>query len=241
MSGGVAVTMTTGVRAGISAKAQASIGVKAQVSIDVTVLAQAVACASVECLAEMRAQMIAAGEIRLEDEPELEDVEEIDEESAELDMGDEDEDRGGDDSSDGEWFLYGDVGLFREGVFEIKVLEPDGGKSRCDVPQSGWEGVVGVSWYGKKVADTISTRMQVYLRIAMWLEKEHQEFLKKGPSWLKKPLCSQKDLLKGPLKSVFQGEKKSKGIGASALSRYLSNVDLVWREGAIPLRKCFSE
>ena len=232
MSVGGAVTTTTGVRAGISAKAQASIGVKAQVSIDVKVLAQAVACASVECLAEMRAQMIAAGAIRLEDEPELEDVEEIDEESAELDMGDEDEDRGDDDSSEGERFLDGDVGLFREGVFEIKVLEFGNGKFRCDVPQSGWEGVVGVTRYGIKVVDTISTRMQVYLRIAMWLEQEHQEFLKNGPSWLRKLLCSQTDLLKGPL---------TKDIGASALSRYLSNVDLVWHEGAIPLRKCFSE
>ena len=86
MSVGVTVTTTTGVRADISAKVQASIGVKAQVSIDVKVQTQAVALASVECLAEMRDQLLVAGEIRIEDEPELEDVEEIDEESAELEM-----------------------------------------------------------------------------------------------------------------------------------------------------------
>ena len=234
MSVGVTVTTTTGVRADISAKVQASIGVKAQVSIDVKVQAQAAALASVECLAEMRAQMLAAGEIRIEDEPELEDVEEIDEESAELDMADEDEDREDEESSEDERSSHGDIGLFRGDVFEIRVVERGDGSFRCDVPQSGWEGVVGVTRYGKKVADTISTRMQVYRHIAKWLEKEHQELLKKGPFWLKKPLCSQKDILDGPL-------KMAKDVGAPALSRYLSNVDLVWRDGAIPLRKCFSE
>lgn len=233
MNLGVTVTMTTAVRADISAKVQASIGVK--------VLAEAIARASVECLAEMRDQLLVAGEIRMEDEPVLEDVEEIDEESAELDMADEDEDREDEESSEDERYSYRNIGLFRDDVFEIRVEESDDGRFRCDVPQSGWEGVVGVSRYGKKATDTISTRMQVYLHIAKWLESEHQEFLKKGPFWLKKPLCSQKNLLDGPLTSVFRGEKKAKDAGASALSRYLSNVDLVWCEGAIPLRKCFSE
>ena len=233
MSGGVATTTTTGVHADISAKVQASIGVK--------VLAEAVARASVECLAEMRDQLLVAGEIRIEDEPELEDVEEIDEESAELDMADEDEDREDEESSEDERSSYRDIGLFRDDVFEIRVVESDDGRFRCDVPQSGWEGVVGVTRYGKKATDTISTRMQVYLHIAMWLEENHQELLKTGPFWLKKPLCSQKNLLAGPLTSVFRGEKKAKDVGAPAFSRYLSNVDLVWRDGAIPLRKCFSE
>ena len=59
-----------------------------QVSADVAVMAQAVACASAACLAEVRDQLLVAGEIKIEDEPDLEDVE-SDDDDAEMDFGDE--------------------------------------------------------------------------------------------------------------------------------------------------------
>ena len=212
---------------------------KAQRSVDVALKTQteAVARVSVSCLAELREQLLVAGDIKVEDEPELEDVELDEEDSPEMDMDDEDEcvesegeDEYGNPSAD-------DMGVFRNDTFEIRVMS-DGNRCRCDVPQSGWEGVVGVTLYGKTAVDTVSVRMQVYLQIAIWLEDNHQEFLRKGPFSLKSALCTQKELLSEPLKRVLG---KNKDGGASALSRYLKNVDLVWPDGALPLRKCFIE
>lgn len=212
---------------------------KAQRSVDVALKTQteAVARASVSCLAELREQLLVAGDIKVEDEPELEDVELDEEDSPEMEMDDEDEyvESEGEDEYGNP--LADDMGVFRNDTFEIRVMS-DGNRCRCDVPQSGWEGVVGVTLYGKTAVETVSVRMQVYLQIAIWLEDNHQEFLRKGPFSLKRALCTQKELLSEPLKRVLG---KNKDGGASALSRYLKNVDLVWPEGALPLRKCFIE
>ena len=221
----------------VGVKNDVEVSAKAQSSVDVALKAQteAVARASVSCLAELREQLLVAGDIKVEDEPELEDVELDEEDCPEMDMDDEDEcvesegeDEYGNPSAD-------DMGVFRGDTFEIRVLR-DGDRYWCDVPQSGWEGVAGVTPYGKNVVKTVSVRMQVYLEIANWLEDNHQEFLQKGPFCLKSALCTQKELLSEQLKRVLG---KNKDGGASALSRYLKNVDLVWPEVALPLRKCF--
>ena len=123
------------------------------------------------------------------------------------------------------------------GVSDIQFSITDG-KWICDVPQSGWEGVVEVTRYGKAVVDKVSVRMQVYFHIAEWLEKKHTDFLRKGPFGFAKALCTQQHLLDGPLEKVLVGDGK---VTAPALSRYLRNVDLVWPTGAIPLRKCFGD
>ena len=210
---------------------------KAQRSVDVALKTQteAVARASVSCLAELREQLLVAGDIKVEDEPELEDVELDEEDSPEMEMDDEDEyvESEGEDEYGNP--LADDMGVFRNDTFEIRVMS-DGNRCRCDVPQSGWEGVVGVTLYGKTAVETVSVRMQVYLEIANWLEDNHQECLQKGPFCLKRALCTQKELLSEQLKRVLG---KNKDGGASALSRYLKNVDLVWPEVALPLRKCF--
>ena len=206
-----------------------------RITADVAMMAQAVACASVACLAEVRDQLLVAGEIKIEDEPDLEDVE-SDDDDAEMDFGDEDESREDEDVVEDGQSSADDTPLFRKGAFEIRVTEAYGGICQCDVPQSGWEGVVGVTGYGKKVVKKVSVRMQVYFHIAEWLENEHQDFLRKGPAGFKDTLCSQKELLIGPLEKVLG---KTKDGGASSLSRYLRNVDLVWPAGAIPLKKCF--
>ena len=228
--------MKVSTRVGVTRRIEA--GAQVQHSVDVALKTQteAVARASVSCLAELREQLLVAGDIKVEDEPELEDVELDEEDSPEMEMDDEDEYV----ESEGEG-EYGnpsadDMGVFRRDTFELRVLR-DGNKCRCDVPQSGWEGVAGVTPYGKNVVKTVSVRMQVYLEIAIWLENKHNEFLRKGPFCLKSALCTQKELLlSGPIKRVLG---KNKDGGASALSRYLKNVDLVWPEGALPLRKCF--
>ena len=208
-----------------------------QVSADVAVMAQAVACASAACLAEVRDQLLVAGEIKIEDEPDLEDVE-SDDDDAEMDFGDEDESGEDEDVVEDGQPLADDAPLFRKGAFEIRVTETDGGLWLCDVPQSGWEGVVGVTGYGKEAVKKVSVRMQVYFHIAEWLEKKHPDFLRKGPSGFKKALCTQKELLNGPLGKVLGGNRDT---GASFLSRCLKNVDLVWPDGALPLRKCFGD
>ena len=221
----------------MSVQIQAGVHAAALLSGNVAAMAQAVACASAACLAEVRDQLIAAGEIKIEDEPELEDIE-PDDDDAEMDLGDEDEWRDDDDAVGDGQPSPDDTPLFRKGAFEIRVTEADGGMCQCDVPQSGWEGVVGVTGYGKEAVKQVSLRMQVYFHIAMWLEENHQNFLQKGPRGFTRPLCTQRKLLGGPLKKVLGGSKDG---GASSLSRYLGNVDLVWPEGALPLRKCFGD
>ena len=208
-----------------------------RVSADVAVVEQAVACASVACLAEVRDQLLVAGEITIEDEPELE-YAESDYDDAEMDLGDEDEWQDDEDSVEDGRPSPDDAPLFRKGAFEIQVVASDDGRCLCEVPQSGWEGVVGVTKYGKEVVKKVSVRMQVYFHIAEWLENEHQDFLRKGPFGFAKALCSRKELLDEPLKKVLGGTKDG---GASSLSRYLRNVDLVWPAGAIPLKKCFGD
>ena len=207
-----------------------------RLSVNVAAMAQAVACASVACWTAVRDQLIAAGEIKIEDEPELED--ESGDDDAEVDAGDEDEWRDDEDTVEDGQPSPDDAPLFRTGAFEIQVVVSDDGKWICDVPQSGWEGVVGVTRYGKAVVDKVSVRMQVYFHIGEWLEKEHQDLLRKGPFGFEKALCTQKELLDGPLGKVLGGNNDT---GASFLSRCLNNVDLVWPAGAIPLKKCFGD
>ena len=221
----------------VGAKHRVGAIAKARLSANVAALTQAAAVASVSCLAELRDQLLVAGDVKVEDEPELEDVELDEEDGPEMEMSDDDEyveseeeDEYGNPSSD-------DMGVFRKDTFEIRVTS-DGCECRCDVPQSGWEGIVGVTPYGKKVVETVSVRMQVYLDIAIWLEEKHQKFPQEGPFGARRALCTQKALLDGLLEKVLG---KNKDGGASTLSRYLRNVDLVWPEGALPLRKCFRE
>lgn len=208
-----------------------------RITADVAVLEQVVACASVAGLAEARDQLLVAGEIMIEDEPELEDAA-SDDDDAEVDLGDEDELRDDEDSIEDGQPSPDDSPLFRKDAFEIRVVETEEGKCQCEVPQSGWEGVIGVTRYGKEAVKKVSVRMQVYFHIAAWLEKVHQDFLRKGPFGFAKALCTQQHLLDGPLEKVLGGDKK---VAAPALSRYLRNVDLVWPDGAIPLRKCFGD
>lgn len=233
---------------GVSASARVEEKAQASVSVDVQTKVHAIASASVSCLAETRAQLLAAGEIKIEDEPELE--EDLPEEADEGEFDSSDEDEAWDEEPDGEREIVSDpsFGIFRRDIFEIKVVK-DGGAWRCEVPQSGWEGVVGVKPFGKKAVYAVSTRMQVYLLLAIWLKDHHQGFLQNGPFGLERPLCSQKKLLDEnlQLKEVvgMKFDRKTKKLckkeddGKSSLSRYLNNVDLVWPEGALPLRKCF--
>ena len=206
-----------------------------RISADVAVMAQTVACASAACLAEVRDQLLAAGEIRVEGEPEPEDLEPGDDD-AEMEVGDEDDERDAEGVVEDGECSPDDTPLFRKDVFEVQVVRAGDGNCRCEIPQCGWEGVVGVTGYGKMAVETVSARMRAYLRIAKWLEAGHQDFLRAGPSGFKGAFCSQRDLLDGPLKGVLGGSKDG---GASLLSRCLRDVDLVWPEGAIQLRKCF--
>ena len=233
MSVDISVSAQNAVRAEekVEAKAQAS----AAVNVDVKMKVSAIASASVSCLAEIRAQLLAAGEIEIEDEPELEEDLSEEEDEGEFDSSDEDVVWDDEPDEEREFVLDSSSGIFRRDRFEIKVVK-SGDEWRCEVPQSGWEGVVGVKPFGKKAVDTMSTRMQVYLLLAIWLEERHQCFLQAGPFGRKEALCSQRELLRGPLKGVLGKIEKN---AATSLSGYLKNVDIAWPEGTLPLRKCF--
>ena len=215
----------------VEVKAQAS----ASVNVDVQTKVHAIASASVSCLAEIQAQLLAAGEIEIEDEPELE--EDLPEQEDEGEFESSDEDEAWNEESDVEREIVSDPssGIFRRDNFEIKVVK-DGDAWRCEVPQSGWEGVKEIKPFGKKAVYAVSTRMQVYQLLAIWLEDHHQDFLQNGPFDRKEVLCSQRELLRGPLKDVLDKSEKN---AAASLSRYLENVDLVWPGVALPLRECF--
>ena len=229
--------------AGISFSAESAVKVEkkvaltATVDVDIQTKVHAIASASVSCLAETRAQLLATGEIKIEDEPDLEDDLLEEEEEGEFDSSDEDEFRNEDSHEEMKIVSNPYSGVFRRDSFEIKVVEV-GGEWRCEIPQSGWEGIVGVKPFGEKAVYTVSTRMQVYLLVAMWIEETHQEFLRKGPFISTLPLCSQKRVLEEckPLWNLIGGTKDG---GVSSLSRYLKNVDIVWPEGVLPLNKCF--
>ena len=203
----------------------------AQLSGDVAEMVEAVACASAACLAEVRDQLLVEGDIKVEDEPELEDVE-SDDDGPEEDLGDGDDDWETEDVAEDGQPSPDDTPLFRKDAFEIQVVESNDGRCLCDVPQSGWEGVVGETRYGKEAVEKVSVRMQVYFHIAEWLEENHQRFLREGPSGFGCALCTQQHLLDGPLRDV---------VDKTFLSRCLTNVDLVWPSGALPLRKCFGD
>jgi hypothetical protein len=232
----------------VARKVEIKIQVSEFVNVDVQTRVNAIASASVSCLAEIQSQLLAAGEIKIEDEPELE--EDLPEEEDEGEFDSSDEDEVWNEEPDGEREIVSDPssGIFRRDNFEIRVVK-DGDAWRCEVPQSGWEGVVGVKPFGKKAVYAVSTRMQVYLLLAIWLEDHHQDFLQNGPFGFERPLCSQKKLLdenrqlREILGRMFNRKTKDwckkKDCGKSSLSRYLENVDLVWPEGALPLKECF--
>ena len=227
-----------GVGAGAAVKHELNenVSVKHELTADLAVLSEAVAFASVSNLVVILNQMIVAGEVRIEDEPELEDIQDLDEECSELEYGDEDADDGAEDLHEG----YPAKSPFREDVFEIRVRKVDG-EWLCDIPQSGWEGAVGVGRYGTKAFTTVSSRMQAYFCIAQMLERDCQELLSKGPRAVKGPICSQRELIEKGCFSGIKSFSKSKDGGASSLSRYLRSVDLAWDCGSLPLRKLFAE
>ena len=222
MSVGASVTL------GAKASARQSIDVKTEVGL--------VAEASLTCLTALRERLLASQDIVLEDDSMLEDADDSDDaDDCEFDLGDEDvpeeEDEvlGVSDQEVG-------PGWMRDEGFVLRVTpDPDAkGQWLVDVPQCGWEGLVGQTRRGKAYVEAVSTRQLVYLRLAAWLEECHQEdVLKKGPFAPVNPLMRQKDLLK----DVFvEGD-----VTAPNLSRYLKNVDLSWPQGSIPLRKLFAD
>ena len=230
MSGALISAMST-------VKVEKTVAFSAAVDVDVQTKVHAIASASVSCLVETRTQLLAAGEIKIEDEPELEEDLLEEEDEGEFDSSDEDALRSDEPYEAREIVSTPYSGIFRRDSFEIKVVERDG-EWRCEIPQSGWEGMVGVRPFGEKAVSTVSTRMQVYLLVAMWIEEKRQDFLREGPFGVLLPLCSQKNLLEDcePLRDLIGGNKDG---GASSLSRFLKNVDIVWPEGVLPLNKCF--
>ena len=207
-----------------------------ELTADAAVLSEAVACASASDLVSILDQMLSAGEVRVDDEPALEDVQDSDEDCSELEYGDDDVDNAVEDSVE----EFRENAPFRNDVVEIRVRKIDG-KWLCDIPQSGWEGVIGIRKYGKKAVTTVSSRMHVYYCIAQLLENKHQDILMKGPHSIKEPICSQRELLSSECFSGLGGFARSKDGGASSLRRYLRSVDLVWKYGSIPLRRLFAE
>lgn len=221
MSVGASVTL------GAKASARQSIDVKTEVGL--------VAEASLTCLTALRERLLASQDIVLEDDPMLEDADDSDDaDDCEFDLGDEDVPEEKDEVvgvSDQEI----GPGWTRDEGFALRVTpDPDSkGQWLVDVPQCGWEGLVGQTRRGKACVDAVSTRQLVYLRLAAWLGECHQDLLENGPSALVKPLKGQRDLLK----EVFD-----KGdVTAPNLSRYLKNVDLSWPQGSIPLRRLFAD
>lgn len=221
MSVGASVTL------GAKASARQSIDVKTEIGL--------VAEASLACLATLREQLLASQDIALEDDPLLEDEDIDDVDECEFDLGDEDV-PDEEDESVGISDLEIDPGWMRDERFALRVVSAPDAKGHwlVNVPQCGWEGLVGRTRRGKGCVDAVSTRQLVYLRLAAWLEEWHQEdVLKNGPFAPVKPLMGQRELLK----TVFD-----KGdVTASNLSRYLKNVDLSWPQGSIPLRKLFAD
>lgn len=239
------MNLSVGIGASVATAVKAEASVKAELSAKV--MAQTIASATVSCLAQIRDQLLAAGLIKIEDELEVDEDFPDEENDAEIDLSDEDEMP--DWEYDGGCETVDDpfADLFGRDAFEIKVVKV-GDKWHCEVTQSGWEGIVAASAFGMKVVKAVSTRMQVYLFIATWLEENHQRFLERGPFRQEEPLLrSQVELLGELRKDKLLNDclgKTAKGgdvkdHGASSLSRYLENVDLVWPGGAIPLKKCF--
>ena len=227
---------SVGMAASAEAKTHVEAEARVELPVEVKVVAQAVAGASVSCLAEVRARLLAAGAIKVEDEPDPEEDFPEAEDEGEFDSSDEDAEREVEPDGGREMVSDPFADVFRRDAFEIKVVRTAGGGCQCEAPQSGWEGVVGVSTYGKTVVNAVSNRMQVYLLLAMWLEESRQDFLKRGPFGWNEPIGTRKELLAGPLMDLLG---KAEDGGASSLSRYLENVDLVWPDGALPLKSCF--
>lgn len=222
MSVGASVTL------GAKASARQSIDVKTEIGL--------IAEASLACLATLRERLLASRDIMPEDDPMLDDSDDSDDaDDCEFDLGDEDVPEE-EDEAVGISNLEIDPGWTHDEGFVLRVTpDPDAkGQWLVDVPQCGWEGLVGQTRRGKACVHAVSMRQLVYLRLAAWLAERHQEdVLKKGPFAPVNPLMRQKDLLK----DVFvEGD-----VTAPNLSRYLKNVDLSWPQGSIPLRKLFAD
>lgn len=213
-------------------KTKVGVNQKVTLPADVAVLEEAVVCASVSNLVLILEQMLGTGEVEIEDEPELEDVDGADEEVSELDYGD--DDRLAEDQDREDW-LSSEESPFRDDRICIRVRLL-GKEWRCDVPQSGWEGVRGRKRLGKVAVRNISARMQIYNSITRMLEEEHGDWLALGPSGVRKRF-SQADLIR---KGCFDGVGGSDK--ATLLSRCLKSADLVWDDyGALPLRAVFKD
>lgn len=234
--------MTVG--ANVAAKLRASV----RQNLDLKIESGLVAEASLSCLAAIRAQLLVARDIVLEDDPLLEDEAIDDADDCELDLGDEDvpeeaETEGISDQEAGPGWTHD------EGFSLRVVADPkDNEKWQVNVPLCGWEGLVGKTRRGRVCVDAVSARQLVYLRLAVWLEAEHHDdVLAKGPFARGKPFMKQKDLLGMKLdgEALFKGvetiDGKSRSTAAANLSRYLKNVDLSWPQGSIPLRKLFAD
>lgn len=235
MSVGASVTL------GAKASARQSIDVKTEIGL--------VAEASLTCLTALRERLLASQDIVLEDDPMLEDADDSDDaDDCEFDLGDEDVPEE-DDEVVGVSDQEIGPGWMRDEGFVLRVTpDPDAkGQWLVDVPQCGWEGLVGQTRRGKACVDAVSTRQHVYLRLAAWLEECHQDLLENGPYGPIKSLGKQKDLLAEELDghALFWGIKTISGRETSTaavnLSRYLKNVDLSWPQGSIPLRKLFAD
>lgn len=229
----------------ITASAQAKASLRQGIDLK-TELAQ-VAEVSLTCLAAIRERLLASQDIMLEDDPELKDEDQDDADDCDLGLGDEDaldeEDEvvGISDQETGPSWT-------RDGGFELRVVSDSQGGWRVNVPLCGWEGLAGKTKLGQSYVDAVSSRQLVYLRLALWLEKKHQDVLARGPfGRVEQPLVTQKGLLKERLdgRVLFDGVTsvagKKDATAAANLSRYLKNVDLSWPQGSIPLRGLFAD
>lgn len=220
------------VRTNVSLRAKVS----ARQSIDQKAEIGLVAEASLTCLTALRERLLASQDIVLEDDLMLEDADDSDDsDDCEFELGDEDVP-----AEEDEMVGVSDQEIgpswTRDEGFALRVTpDPDAkGQWLVDVPQCGWEGLVGQTRRGKACVHAVSMRRLVYLRLASWLAERHQEdVLKKGPFAPVSPLKGQRDLLR---KVFDKGD-----VTASNLSRYLKNVDLSWPQGSIPLRKLFAD
>lgn len=226
------------VSVGARPRVEARVGHRVALTADVAVLAESVVSASVSDLVLILEQLRVAGEVEIEDEPEYEDVPGDDEETSELDYGDED---GPAEDQDYEEMADPECDPYRDDNLKIRVRHAAWGW-RCEVPQSGWEGVRGKSHRGKKAVNDVSARMQIYQCIADWLERNHQDFLEHGPWGFEGPIFKkQVELIDSGCFRDVKAFGESKDGGVSLLSRSLNAVDLVWDDGALPLRRLFGD
>lgn len=218
--------MSNGLSMSAVGRAGARAGARGEAAARVT--AASVQSVSATTLSELLAFLEKRGDVRFEDCPAFDgsglDPELKEDDLAELDPGD--PDARDFDESDDEWLI--------EDAVKFRILvRKQSGCWRCDVDQSGWEGVIGETPFGKRVVHAVTKRTEAYCAVAAWLEKDFAGQLAKGP------FAFSRFLAQGclPSQAEFCAPRK---IRQSAFSRYLKNAVLSWREGSIPLRALFS-